>query len=495
VKVLARALVLLLLAALPAGSRAARLPQYVVFTNVAIVNLEAGVVEPDMTVVIRDGRIEAIARRGLIQLSRNVRVINAKGKYLMPGLWDMHLHLAIRPEAELSPQVILPLLVAHGVVGTRDMGSDFARIQAMRKEIAGEKIPGPAILSPGPFVDGPQPADATVVPVANAAEARQAARALKARGVDFIKAQAGLSREAFLALADEARRAGIPIAGHVPEAVSAREVSDAGQKSIEHVSPALPGDAGILLAVSSREDELRKELLFLRAAEAEPGSSRKELRAHQRALQVALLDSYSPEKAATLFRRMAENKTYVVPTLIWSQSYRPPDATKLGDGVPLEFVPAAMRERWLARRAAYQEVVTEEDSALNRRMAEKSLQLVQAMHRARVPLLAGTDSLDAFVLPGLSLHQELELLVQAGLPPLEALRTATLNAARFLGREKEMGSVEKGMLGDVVLLDANPLIDIRNTRRIAGLVLRGQYYSRRDLDEMLEGVRKNASTN
>jgi len=483
------ALLLVLLGAVsPAQAKQKPKPKWLVLANVTVVDVRDGTNQPGMTVVIRDQRITGIAKQAIIQLDRNVQVVNATGLYLIPGLWDMHVHLTLRPEPGLASEILLPLLVAHGVVGVRDMGSDWEQIQRLRQEIAGGKLAGFTLLSPGPFVDGPQPASASVAPVANAAEARAAVRALKARGVDFIKVQAKLSRESYFAVADEAKRQGIPFAGHVPESMNAGEVSDAGQRSIEHLSPALPGDAGILLACSGMETELRQELAALGEAEQKPDAKLEDLRARMRALQSKLLDSYSPPKCEALLARLARNRTWVAPTLIWSRSFRPLSPQDLGQDVPLQYVPAATRKRWEAGRKRYVESVPPETFALTQRIAEKSQALAGALHRAGVPLLAGTDSFDGFDLSGFSLHQELELLVKAGLKPAQALQAATLNPAKFLGRERDFGAVEVGKVADLVLLDANPMEDIRNTRKIRGVVLEGHFFDRVELDKMLAGV-------
>jgi imidazolonepropionase-like amidohydrolase len=483
------ALLLAVLAMAPAAqARQKPKPKYLIFTNVTVVNVRDGTSLPGMTVVIRDQRITAIAKQAIIEVDRNVQVVNATGEYLIPGLWDMHVHLTLRPEPKLASEILLPLLVAHGVVGVRDMGGDWEQIQHLRQEVAGGKLAGFTLLSPGPFVDGPQPASASVVPVSNAAEARAAVRSLKARGVDFIKVQAKLSRESYLAAADEAKRQGIPFAGHVPESMNAGEVSDAGQRSIEHLSPALPGDAGILFACSGKEAELRLELAALGEAEQKPDAKFEELRARTRELQGKLLDSYSPAKADALMARLAKNRTWVVPTLIWSQSFRPLNPQDMGQDVPLQYVPAATRKRWEAGRKRYVESVPPETFALTRRIAEKSLALAGALHRAGVPLMAGTDSFDGFDISGFSLHQELELLVKAGLRPMEALQAATVNPAKFLGKEHDQGEVENGRLANLVLLDADPLADIRNTRKIRGVVLNGHFFDRVELDKMLAAV-------
>jgi imidazolonepropionase-like amidohydrolase len=479
-------LVLFLPSALAAQKKPKKLPQLLVLTNINVVDVASGSVEPRMNVLIRDGRIEAIAKRALIQAGRNMQVVNADGKYLIPGLWDMHVHTAIRLEAES----LLPLYVAYGVTGVRDMGGDFDRIRHLREEIAAGRVLGPTIVAPGPFVDGPQPEpDSNFLPVANAGEARAAVRNLKARGADFIKVQAGLSPEAYRALADEAKRSGIAFAGHVPESVNAVDASDVGQKSIEHMSPALPGDAAILLACSGREDELRRDLLALRAPDMKP----EEARTRTRALQADLVSSYSEAKCDRVAARLAHNRTVVVPTLIWSASIRPASRADIIGDLPMQYVPAKLRERWTTARRSFLEGAPDETLALNQKMAEIAEKLTGRLHRARVTLLAGTDNFDAFVIPGFSLHQELELLVRSRLSPLDALRAATVYAARFLGRHNDTGTVAVGKRADLVVLDANPLEDIRNTRRISGVVLGGKYLSRSELDKVTANLEKAAA--
>lgn len=480
-------LVLLFLPTVLAAQKKVKKPAHLlVLTNVNLVDVASASIEPRMNVFIRDGRIEGIAKRALIQAGRNVQVVNADGKYLIPGLWDMHVHTAIRPEAES----LLPLYLAYGVTGVRDMGGDFDRIRHLREEIAAGRVLGPTIVAPGPFVDGPQPeSDSNFLPVASAAEARAAVRDLEARGADFIKVQAGLSPEAYRAVAGEAKRIGIAFAGHVPESVNAVEASDAGQKSIEHMSPALPGDAAILLACSEREEELRRELAALRA----PDLKLEEARARTRALQADLVSSYSEAKCDRVVARLARNRTVVVPTLIWSVSIRPTSRADTIGELPMQYVPAKLRERWTTARRSFLESAPDETFALNQRMADMAERLTGRLHRARVTLLAGTDNFDAFVIPGFSLHQELELLVHSGLSPADALRAATVYAARFLGRHNDTGVVATGKRADLVVLDANPLDDIRNTRRISGVVVGGKYLSRADLDKILADQEKAAA--
>jgi len=455
------------------------------FTHVTVIDATGKPAQPDMTVVVTAERITALGKTGRVKIPPDAEVVDASGKFLIPGLCDMHIHLTITPDQAVSRDVILPMLVAHGVTTVRDMGGDWQRIQQLRQEIASGKVTGPRIIAPGPFVDGPQQASAAVMPVSNEAEAQQAVRKLQAQGVDFIKVQSGLSLDAYLAVVAEAKGLSIPVEGHVPEAFSAMEVVRAGQRSIEHISPVLPGDAGLPLACSAKEAELRAELAELNRAVQQPNADRQQLRTKQRALQAQFFSTYSKEKAAALFAAMIKNKTWSVPTLIWSKTFAPLSENDLPADLPIKSIPPALRDRWATRRSNVVKASTPEDFAFRNMIFEKSRDFVRELHHAHVPLLAGTDAIDAYVLPGFSLHQELELLVAAGLTPMEALQAATRDPAQFLGVLNSRGTIETGKIADLVLLTENPLSDIRHTRRIAGVVLGGKYLAEAALRQLL----------
>lgn len=465
----------------------------------ALVLLHATVVDPrtatpqrDVTIVVRGDRIVALGPGATTPVPPRARVVDATGKFVIPGLWDMHVHLVNRPTPALAEKLLLPLYLAHGVVGVRDMGSDFERIRALREGVARGALIGPRIVAAGPFVDGPQPAAPFVLPVTTDTEARAAVRTLVGGGADFVKVQAGLSRASFLAIAEESARAKIPFVGHVPEAIDAREVVDAGQRSIEHVSPALTGDAGILLSCSREVVALRTELLAIEAASAKEGADPISLRDRDRALKVRMIDTFDPAKCGDLFARMVAKGTRVVPTLIWSRQQLPIAATEAAPASP--YAQASTRDRWREARAGYLARSTAEDFARNARIANASSALVLALHRAGVPVLAGTDSFDAFVLPGQSLHEELALLVEAGLSPREALSAATLGAATFLGAANDRGLVAEGKLADLVVLDADPIADIHNVARVHAVMLRGVLSDRAELDRILAGAAEAATT-
>jgi imidazolonepropionase-like amidohydrolase len=340
------------------------------------------------------------------------------------------------------------------------MGNRPDFINKLRKEVADGTLLGPRIIAAGPIVDGPRPIWPNIsIPVANASQARKAVDDLKSHGQDFIKVYSGLSREAYFAIAEEAKRQGIPFAGHVPGSVSVVEASNAGQKSIEHLN-------GVGLACSAREDYLRRETVML-------GRSK------------LILETYSQHKAAALFALLAKNETWQVPTLTVARAISSLNDKNFTNDPRLKYVPAVLRERWDPKKDFRFQNWTEDDWTIQRRGYRRAIEIVGAMHRAGVPIMAGTDTTNPYVFPGFSLHDELALLVQAGLTPMQALQTATMNPARFLGMEKELGTVQEGKIADLILLAANPLENINNTKKINAVVVMGRLLDRKELDGLL----------
>jgi len=230
--------ILLLLLALPMAclmqARELTQPMPLVFTHVTVIDATGAPVQPDMTVVITKGRITALGKTGTITIPPEAQVVDATGKFLIPGLWDMHVHIA----SDANPggkETCLPLFIANGVTGVRDMGGDLDALQQWRREIAQGTLVGPRIVAAGPMLDGPMPAWPNSLAVATAPEGRAAVVALKQQGADFVKVQSLLPREAYFAVAEEAKKQGLPLAGHVPDAVSAAEAAEVGQQSMEHL--------------------------------------------------------------------------------------------------------------------------------------------------------------------------------------------------------------------------------------------------------------------
>lgn len=406
-----------------------------------------------MTVVMTDDRITAIGKTKHFKIPKGARVVDAPGQFLIPGLWDMHVHtLAWEWQAE----VFFPLFLANGVTGVRDMGGRLELLHRWREEVRAGRLLGPTLVGPGPIVDGPQPVDPEFsLAVADGEQARSGVRKLKTLGADFIKVYTLLPPEAYFALADEARKQGIPFAGHVPAGVSATQASDAGQKSIEHLTP---------FSGTDRPD----------FSCGQPDSSAK------------------ANECADVFARYVRNSTWQVPTLVTRRTRAYLDAETVARDARLKYVPQFSQQEWHQQR---QQRLRRPKEYFDKLKSEyqQELALTRAMHQAGVRFLAGTDVGVPFLYPGFSLHDELALLVEAGLTPLEALQAATLNPARYLGKEKEFGTIEKGKIAALVLLDANPLEDIGNTRRIRAVVVGGRYFNRDSLDKLLDQARAAAA--
>jgi imidazolonepropionase-like amidohydrolase len=465
---LALLLVLVWSACLHAAATSGRLA----LTHVTVIDAIGNTARPDQSVVILDGRITAMGPSSRIKLPKDARVIDARGKFLIPGLWDMHVHIAgLNADPAWSKQVLLPLLLANGITGVRDMGGDLEVLLAWRRETEGGALLGPHLVACGPFLVGSGKKTAEQVPVADADQARAAVRDLKRRGADFIKVISVPSKEVFFAIADEAKKQNIPFAGHLPFQVSAEEASDAGMRSIEHLLY-----SAFSLSFSSKQSDLRSRLV---AAEQKGDSVAWEQIAHESDA------TYDKEKAAKLFQTLKRNRTWVTPTLASLDITAHPEEWSVEDP-ELAFVPPSLAKQW---RDSFQDTAMKERAAWLARQAANDWRLTGELHQAGIPVLAGSDSLDPFVFPGESLHRELAELVRAGLRPSEALQSATAGAAQFLGRESDLGTVEVGKLADLVVLDGSPLENIANTERVNAVVRGGVYLDRAALDRLLSQAR------
>jgi imidazolonepropionase-like amidohydrolase len=407
-----------------------------VITNVTVVDVARARLVPGRTIVIRGKTIQRVGPAASVESPPGARVVAGKGRFAIPGLWDMHVHSG-------AGEVFLPLYVANGITGIRDVGGDLARATGnashklqtfleWRREIEAGRLAGPRILATGPIIDGPKPYwPGVTTPVATPDAARKLVRDLKRRGADFIKTYEKLPLMTYLAIADESKKVGLHFVGHVPEGLTLADVSRAGQRSVEHSD-------GIL--------------------------------------------DCPRETWPELFALLKRNDTWMVPTLTVKR-YLVTHGRDFQEDERLRYVPAYIRAIW--KKSWWHEARTARQKAWQARAYAFLEDAAKEMHAAGVGVLAGSDSANPYTYPGFSLHDELARLVAAGLSPAEALGAATTEPARFLGREDELGSIEEGKLADVVILDADPLADIRNTRAVHAVVANGRLFTRGELTRML----------
>lgn len=463
-------------------------PAPLAITHATVIDATGAPPQSDTTVLISQQHIFAVGASHRVAVPSGFRVLDATGKFLIPGLADMHVHLTAAGEPTGSRRFILPLLLANGITTVRDMGGKVASLAQLRSEIKEGRFLrphrlGPQIFFTGPYLDGDQPSFLPSLVVKSAPEARQAVDDLAAQGVDFIKAQSALSRDAYFAIAEESKKKAIRFVGHVPDRISAFEAADAGQASIEHLT-------GILLACSSDEEELRQEQFAPDSPNATPEQSVARTRAWQR----KLLDSYSPQKAEALIEAFMRNGTWQVPTfpVLVDLAFMTPKTNLLNDP-RMKYVPQNERKIWQRAVQGQFDQSSDRDFLIHEEIIQRSLEIAGKMHAAGVRIMAGTDVPAPNIFPGFSLHEDLAYLVEAGLTPLEALQAATKNPAAFLGKAQSQGTIERGRFADLVLLDGNPLDDIHNTQKIRAVVLGGQLLDRAALDALLSSAERFAA--
>jgi len=413
--------------------------QLIAIAHATVIDPGAGSTRPDMTVLVRGTRIEAVGASRSVRVPVGTRVIDGTGKFLIPGLWDMHVHTDVP-----GGRALLGLYVANGVTGVRDMDGDLARLRAFQRDITAGSLPGPRMVVSGPYIAG-QRVPIPHVLVRTPEEAVVAVDSLARLGVDFVKVHNGMPPAAYFAVAREARRRRMVFAGHVFPPVTPLEASDSGQRSLEHLSGfpnVCAGDDSAVIAGGTP-------------------------------LQRFLLGTCTREDQGRTFARLAANHTWITPTLIVQTEVVNPGVVP-NDSL-LHYFGDSLQALWRLMLPPATNV-SPGVTAAGARLFEKRLALVKALHAAGVPILAGTDAPLRASPPGFAVHDELALLVRAGLTPLEALRAATSNAASYFAATDSLGSIAVGRVADLVLLGANPLTDIANTRRISVVVANGRVY-------------------
>ena len=443
---------------------------FIVLKHVNIIDATGSDVQYDMMVVINGNRIINLEKTSKVSIPSNALVIDASGKYLIPGLWDMHVHVFNNVSKTPPDTNDFSLYIANGVTGIREMWTkmeSMPTVNRWRKQAY--EFPGtvPRIGAVGTMVDG-LPLQWLNSDTATTEEgARKIVQQIKAAGIDFVKVYNRLPRKVYFAIADECKKQNISFAGHVPNRILLKEAADAGQRSIEHLTGSrIIFDQGI--SCSLFVEEITKEL---------PDS----IKAGSPAVPIMeqILELCDKDKAFAIFRHMAEKNVWHCPTMVLYKRFATDSSIVVNDP-RLKYISPSEKELWKK----------ETGPRLRKKPSGKSQALAQVlqMKKAGIQFLAGTDFDNHYLYPGFSLHDELGLFVDAGFSPLEALQTATINPAKFLGAIDSLGTIEKGKIADMILLDVNPLTDIRNTQRINAVFVNGKYLSKETLQAMLDNA-------
>ncbi|MGA2095201.1 MAG: amidohydrolase family protein, partial [Candidatus Acidiferrum sp.] len=400
---LATSSVLILLALTLVGCSAPHTPTLAII-HATVIDATGAPPRQDSTVLIEGQKITAIGPSASISFSNSTPTLDATGKFLIPGLVDSHVHLTGASEPTGSRDFILPLLLANGITTARDMGGDLDSLKTLRHEIDSGKLQAPRIFFAGPYLDGDPPFFQPSLVVTNATQAADDVHSLTYRGADFIKVQSNLSRAAYFSIAEVCRREHITFVGHVPDHVTAGEASDAGQKSIEHLTC-------VLRACSSDEPSLiRKQFASAPKHSTNVQSANRELN-----WQRQLLDTYSDQQASALIQKFLGNRTWQVPTLILLRNDAfPTPETDPSHDPRQKYIPTHVLQNWRKGTEDRDKGATPDEFTLRANLMQASSRIVAKMRAAGVGILAGTDTTAPYVFPGSSLHEELALLVEAG---------------------------------------------------------------------------------
>lgn len=444
----------------------------IAITNATVVDVETGELHANQTILIADGRIVDI-ESGLDRQPAAAEVLDAKAGYLIPGLWDMHVHSGYDYEWHF------PLFLAYGVTGIRNMNiggdSDFTRTNEIRRKLAEGEILGPRFFANGTTLDGFPPIAADPVVIRTPEDGRAAVAAAAEAQADFIKVYDNVPREAYFAIMEEARRRNLPVDGHIPFRVRPEEAADAGQRTVEH---------GLGLELGCNPDYEAERDRYAAALDAaadstEPFAADIALFEHENRLALAR-DAKACESVIDAYLR---NGVAACPNVVTYYAIVHLEQTQ--DEYPsLHEVPKDTLDQWAEIPPATLATI----KSIMAGSIEMYFMNARLLGERGVTLLAGSDAGEPFLVPGDSLHNELMLLVEkSGLAPLLVLQAATINPARVLGLDDELGSVETGKVADLVLLDSNPLENIRNTRSIRAVVSDGRLFRSNDLDRIRAG--------
>lgn len=441
----------------------------VIITDVNVINVANGTTVPSQTVVIENGIITYVIPFSESDKIISKTIIAGSDKYLIPALWDMHTHYT----TSAKHKGFLNLFIANGVLGVRDLWGDLES----RDSLATTTEIAPTIYLSGAIIDGPFTLLQGSLQPRTAEEAIRMVDSLHQKGADFIKVYDDLSIEIYNALANRCNELKLPFAGHVPMAIKTEAASEMGQKSMEHLNGIWKSSTTLEKEIDSLEGEFKANFMSNKL----PAAINTFITINSK-----LNSGFDEQKTAQLAEMLSKNGTYVTPTLItidkhWSRkggTYKSQEQNK--------YIHDDLLQQWDPELNFPEKMFPPVAWETGKELLTTSLKITKILHDNEVIILAGTDCGVSYIVPGFSIHNELKLMVKAGLSNADALKTATLNPAKYFDLADSSGQVGKGMEANLLLLNANPLDDISNTNTIYGVIRDGKYLDRDYLDSLLK---------
>ena len=419
-------------------------------TDVTVVDVEKGALIPNQTVLIMNDRVDKIGLQGEMPIPSDAQVVNGHGLYLIPGLVDAHVHYF---DAPITGRV----LIANGVLLVRDMGMPNEYILPLRDELNQGKILGPKMIATGYILDGDPPMIPQIsMGIKTPEEAKMAVRKQADAGVDMIKVYSILEKDVFLAILAEADVCGLKVVGHVPESIYIEDAAAAGLDSAEHwfgfekIIARLLGEP-VRLTFSGMSSQMH---------------------------YFDHLDEVDPAMLEKVYQNLRESGLTVVPTVVTFKNFPSQHTLEAANILHGEYITSELFNIWRSQWSG--------QSNIPESIWQNWARMVAGMHRSGIPLMVGTDLMVPGIVPGFAVHDEMDIWQEAGIPPVEILRSATLIPANFMGLGDRLGSIREGKTASMILLRGNPLQDIRNAQQIEGVFLRGVYYDREALDRFLD---------
>ncbi len=447
----------------------------VVINHVTVVDVETGRLTPNQVVAIAKGKIVEMQVADKDSYAAK-QYVNGNGRYLIPGLWDMHVHFRGGDSLAAANRKSLTLYLAHGITTVRDAGGDLtSSIFQWRQDMDAGRLAGPRIFTSGPKIDGPHAYWPGSLEVETPAQIRKALDSLQRLRVDYVKIyDSKISAAAYLETIRQAQRRGLKTTGHMPYSVKLEDAVKRGLDATEHLYY-------VFKACSGREDSITAAVRGSLGTAAPVGLF---------AALPAVYRTYSPAAATRIFQLMAKHHTAVVPTLHIQKTLAELPTHDHAQDTLRAYIDPRIQATYMRRLAGARQQ-SAAAQAFGLQLNARFMTLVPLMQQAGVPILAGSDSgpFNSFIYPGASLQEELRLLVEAGLTPLQALQAATINGARFMGVAARTGTIAVGKDADLLLLTGNPLEDIGNIRKIDAVVSRGRAYPAAALTNLLRAVK------